>query len=829
MAAIAVSDGGGTAAESPAPVLDGLLEPSAEAGAGGDAPTICLIGPTGTGKSSTGNTFFRWQNEKDEVKFFRIGAEMTSTTHKTTAKTYPWRGSGQMVRCVDTPGLCDTEGRDREHVASMVDVLRDDVKYVNAFLILFNGQDTKLNAHLKDMLIIFRDTFGEEFLKNVMLGFTHWEYDRKARVKRKKNNSSNEQKASMMNKELRATLGHTFDCPCVFLDNQINQFDDTELQDLYDDELDSVMTEFHAEIDKVFAFLRTALPFHCQNIEAAVADKDALRRSVGAWLCVGPAMATETLGRRLILAESDVIGKGWLRYRRKWIYCVLRRQHLRFYADEAMETPAGPEHIDLTGTVCYESRRSTFAGWWFFSIYRPWTQGLESDPPIELSVGEERQRKQWVLLIGEATQISDSCHRIQRFYESLRAAKCEPEYVSSLSSTVASNTMVIPVEWVRHVLGRTAYEPATLQQAGKDLGRDTVKVEGHVFSCPRTDDLAIAVARHILRKVRREGCCDSDGLDAKAIVMARDVILSCSRSEGGGDTFDALRFLFGTDLVHIVPDSHTAGPVSVRVLHAGDVEDPAGPKKGIPNVDSSSGLPQFESDASAAKLSMDKVRSMVLDGDQMSKVNAVDRSSWVPDDQMPQCMRCGVSFHTFMRRHHCRACGCLVCFHCSRHFVPMAPAGEASPGGEITKAGDIAAGSEAKQRVCFLCYQRAVFEDLDNRKKTGTIAKEDSESFEMTDIPRQASEESNSALLEKNATISKDTLPARREPSFLAEDDTMLLPTITVEMGSRYKICSQNPVSEDSVLFFLDCRYVRVLRWSGLADSGRIYISIVKK
>mmetsp|Transcript_18576 Transcript_18576/g.34344 ORF Transcript_18576/g.34344 Transcript_18576/m.34344 type:complete len:829 (+) Transcript_18576:43-2529(+) len=820
------ADDGGV--DSPVPVL-GVLEPSAEAGAGGDVPTICLIGPTGTGKSSTGNTFFKWQSDDVEGRF-PVSAEMTSMTYSTKVKTHPWRGSEHMVRCVDTPGLCDTEGRDREHVASMVDVLKDSVKYVNAFLILFNGQDTKLNGHLKDMLIVFRDTFGEEFLKNVMLGFTHWEYDRKAKLKRKKSNTTSEQKASMMNKELRATLGHGFDCPCVFLDNQINECNDEELQELYEDELDNVMTEFHAEIDKVFAFLRTALPFYCQGIEAAVADKDALRRSVGAWLRVGPALATETLGRRLILAESDVIGKGWLRYRRRWIYCVLRRQHLRFYTDEAQKVPTDPEHIDLTGSVCHESRRSKIAGWWFFSLYRPWTYGSEHDQPIEFSVGDERNRKQWVLLIGEATQISESCHRIQRFYESLRAATCEPEYVSSLSSTVASNTMVIPVEWVRHVLGRTAYEPASLEQAGKDLGRDTVKVEGHVFSCPRTDDLAIAVARHILRKVNREGRCDSDGLDAKAIVMARDVILSCSRSEGGGDTFDALRFLFGTDLVHIVPDSFTAGPVSVRVLHAGDAEDPASPKKGFPTVDSSSGLPQFESDASAEKLSMDKVRSMVLDGDQKSKVNAVDRSSWVPDDQMPQCMRCGVQFNTWIRRHHCRACGCLVCFHCSRHFVPMAPAGDASAGGETTKAGDIAAGSEVRQRVCFLCYQRAVIEDLDNRKKTGTTSKEVDESSDVLgDIPRQASEDSTASVPEKNTTASRDTLPARREPSFIGEDDTMLLPTISVEMGSRYKICSQNPVSEDSVLFFLDCRYVRVLRWSGLADSGRIFISIVRK
>ena len=30
---------------------------------------------------------------------------------------------------------------------------------------------------------------------------------------------------------------------------------------------------------------------------------------------------------------------------------------------------------------------------------------------------------------------------------------------------------------------------------------------------------------------------------------------------------------------------------------------------------------------------------------------------WVPDEQAPSCMGCGVSFGFTTRRHHCRACG----------------------------------------------------------------------------------------------------------------------------------------------------------------------------
>jgi predicted GTPase len=39
---------------------------------------------------------------------------------------------------LDTPGLGDTEQRDPQHIAEMIDYLKG-IKYVNAFLIAFNS------------------------------------------------------------------------------------------------------------------------------------------------------------------------------------------------------------------------------------------------------------------------------------------------------------------------------------------------------------------------------------------------------------------------------------------------------------------------------------------------------------------------------------------------------------------------------------------------------------------------------------------------------------------------------------------------------------------
>eukprot|EP01033_Poteriospumella_lacustris_P016040 gene16042-11481_t len=38
---------------------------------------------------------------------------------------------------------------------------------------------------------------------------------------------------------------------------------------------------------------------------------------------------------------------------------------------------------------------------------------------------------------------------------------------------------------------------------------------------------------------------------------------------------------------------------------------------------------------------------------------------WVLDNQYPNCMRCNCAFTVFGRRHHCRACGYLVCKNCT--------------------------------------------------------------------------------------------------------------------------------------------------------------------
>lgn len=65
------------------------------------------------------------------------------------------------------------------------------------------------------------------------------------------------------------------------------------------------------------------------------------------------------------------------------------------------------------------------------------------------------------------------------------------------------------------------------------------------------------------------------------------------------------------------------------------------------------------------------------------------RALWVPDELVNSCQRCGVEFNSLWRRkHHCRRCGACVCDTCSAKRCALP-------------------GSEARQRVCDLCFAAA--------------------------------------------------------------------------------------------------------------------------
>ena len=89
-------------------------------------------------------------------------------THSTCAEAGTWAGTGGPVTVIDTPGFGDTLERDEENVEELVKILKEDLQYIHAFVIVFNGQSPRFTYGLKSMLKLFQNMFGPGFWPNVI-------------------------------------------------------------------------------------------------------------------------------------------------------------------------------------------------------------------------------------------------------------------------------------------------------------------------------------------------------------------------------------------------------------------------------------------------------------------------------------------------------------------------------------------------------------------------------------------------------------------------------------------------------------------------------------
>lgn len=44
---------------------------------------------------------------------------------------------------------------------------------------------------------------------------------------------------------------------------------------------------------------------------------------------------------------------------------------------------------------------------------------------------------------------------------------------------------------------------------------------------------------------------------------------------------------------------------------------------------------------------------------------------WIPDENAPNCLECCLKFTVIRRRHHCRACGRVLCAQCCHFKAPL--------------------------------------------------------------------------------------------------------------------------------------------------------------
>ena len=147
-------------------------------------PRFVILGPTGSGKSSLGNVLLgrdkEWKNPAEE-ECFTLGAFSRvvggGVTREVCAHAGHWLGDGMEVTVVDTPGFGNSLEEEEASIEQLVDFLKDDLQFVNVFVLTLKESDRRLTRGLQSMMKLLGRMFGGQFWSFGILSATHWGYD----------------------------------------------------------------------------------------------------------------------------------------------------------------------------------------------------------------------------------------------------------------------------------------------------------------------------------------------------------------------------------------------------------------------------------------------------------------------------------------------------------------------------------------------------------------------------------------------------------------------------------------------------------------------------
>ena len=121
-------------------------------------PRIVILGATGVGKSSLANVLLgRDKNFNGDgfdhgcFKVFGLRNDQSSVTKKTCYDTGRFLNSTSHdnITVIDTPGFGNNLAEEESTINSLVNVLKDEIKYVHAFIICFKQNDNRMHNSLR--------------------------------------------------------------------------------------------------------------------------------------------------------------------------------------------------------------------------------------------------------------------------------------------------------------------------------------------------------------------------------------------------------------------------------------------------------------------------------------------------------------------------------------------------------------------------------------------------------------------------------------------------------------------------------------------------------
>ena len=157
---------------------------------------------------------------------------------------------------MDTPGFGVGLEEEEHTIDGLVNFLKEDLKYVNAFVIAFKQMDYRPTTAFKTMIKIVDGIFGEEFWDRVIIEATFWGYSEE---KIEERDLTEEE---WLNHTPKKTLNGT--APKSVLDNLKAVFIDS----FYRSSDPHQEKKFKENTDQLLKFATEGSPFHCKDIKS---------------------------------------------------------------------------------------------------------------------------------------------------------------------------------------------------------------------------------------------------------------------------------------------------------------------------------------------------------------------------------------------------------------------------------------------------------------------------------------------------------------------------------------------------------------------------------
>ncbi|KAF0697906.1 Aste57867_11438 [Aphanomyces stellatus] len=257
-------------------------------------------------------------------------------------------------------------------------------------------------------------------------------------------------------------------------------------------------------------------------------------------------------------------------------FVVLTRGVLTTYSDVGLMEKAKVQTLVLVRFVCREVLSQRFQHKFAFELIA--TDAQKTKSKVVWMAKSEQERRVWVhairAVINEPYQsigpaLEGDCYECLLLRRQVQGATEKASYLKALQQS--KKELRMPVEWI-HRQEAAARHPRSrcgMDQVFKDLERDKVKINNRVLSGAEGSECVLGALTRVFMQVQAQHDEHKDLSEAQALCIVRSLLLSCNRTQSGGDTYEAVEFLYHNPALNVLcPHQLEAEPLEINVyLH----------------------------------------------------------------------------------------------------------------------------------------------------------------------------------------------------------------------------------------------------------------------